>query len=308
MAASLTALAPPRARAGDSLVLAGLGFAASGNTVKVDGIAATVGAESTTSITVTVPGGIRTDRFVPVEITHATDSSASTRQWWSKATKASLQTFLMELQLPGQFEDWGAAASLEHPEDIEAKDIEALHECLQYLPTDALQEAGDMAGRNADGVGRVTGAIGSTVMLDRATSGGGSGIGHRVRQPCLLTWGTDTEDISPVLMSANSPANTGGADPNGTEQHTPNGGKGVVLVVYVDKQSGTADLDRVELLRNGSVVYDSGTGLSIAAQGSHVRNAFDDLGDVAASDRLSVRITQGSGTGVIDCLAYLMIF
>lgn len=308
MAVNLTSLAPPRDRAGAALVLAGSGFAAAGNTVTIDGISAAIVTESATSITVTVPGGIRTDRFIPVEVTHATDASAITRQWWSKATKAVLQTFLMDLQKPGEFEDFGSASSLEHPGDIEAKDIEALHEFLQFLPLDVLQAAGDMLGRNANGVGRVTnGAIGSAVMLDRSIVGGASGINYRTRQPCLLTWGSNTEDSGPKLMTANSRSNTSGADPNGTEQHTPNGGKVVVFFVYVDKQSGTAKLDRVELLRNGLVVIDS-TGLAIAAQGIHVLNVFDALGDVAASDRFSVRITQDAGTGVIDCLAALSIF
>ncbi|KKM15979.1 hypothetical protein LCGC14_1690520, partial [marine sediment metagenome] len=117
MTAAIFSLAPPRARAGVSLILGGAGFAASGNTVTVDGLAAAVTLESATSITVTVPPGIRADRFVPVEVTNPDDGTKSTRQWWSKATTAALQTFLMELQKPGEFEDFGKASSLEHPED-----------------------------------------------------------------------------------------------------------------------------------------------------------------------------------------------
>lgn len=307
MAAVLLALAPPRARAGASLVLTGTGFAPSGNTVKVDGIAAAVGAESSTSITVTVPGGIRTDRFVPVEVTHATDASVFIRQWWSKATAAELQAFVMAFQQPGDFEDWGAASSQEHPEDIEAKDIEGLHELLQYLPIDVLTTPGDMAGRNDNGVGRITnGPIGSTVMLDHSTGGGGSGINHRTRRSGFLTWGRSISSTTPELMAANGTANQGSSA--GAEQRSPDGGFATRLVVYVDRQGGTRELDRVEVLVDGAVLHDSGAGLGLAAQQQYTANVWSDLGTLATGSRISIRLTMDGGTSSVDCVAALMVF
>ena len=298
---------PHLVRGGDALVLGGAGFANSGNTVTIDGLAATVGAESETSVSVTVPGGVRTDRFVPVVITHATDGTTSTRQLWIKASKAALQSFLMALQNPGEYEDWGTASSLEHEEDIEAKDVEDLHELLQYLPLDLLTTPGDMVGRNANGVGRVTnGPIGSVVMLDRATSGGASGINHRTRRAGFLTWGRSVSNSTPTLMAVHGTANQGATA--GAEQRTPDGGKLALLVVYVDRQGGTRELDQVRLLRNGSLVHDSTAGLGLAAQQQYVAQVFDDAGDVAATDRWSVEITGDGGTSSIDCVAALVAF
>lgn len=299
---SITAHTPPRGRAGDTLVLTGA-FASSGNTVTVDGIAATVGAESATSVSVTVPAGIRTDRFIPVEVTNPDDGSTFTRQWWSKATPAELKSYLMPLQQPGPFEDWGAASSDEHARDIEAKDIEALHDLLQYLPLDVFQQPGDMVGQGSAAPQRVTAAApDATVMLDHGTSG----IAQLQRKPAILTWGRRLSDASATLMSANA---VGAATSSvGTEQRTPEGGRATILLIYVAVQGGTRELDQVELLKNGSVVYDSGSGLGIAAQGTHRANVFASLGVLAATDRLSVRLTGDGGTSTIDCLAMLAVY
>jgi len=308
VAVNVTAIAPPRARAGDSVTLAGTGFAAAGNAVEVDGLAAAVTAESATSITVTIPASIRTDRFVPVEVTHATDGSVTTRQWWSKATTAELQAFLLAMQNPGEFEDWGAASSDEHPEDVEAKDIEGLHELLQYLPIDVLQAPGDMAGVGLGAnVGRVTnGPHGSTVMLDHGTSGGASGANHRTRRPSFLCWGRQVSDAVATLMAGHGGPTQGSSV--GAELRTPDGGFATVFLIYVDRQGGTRKLDQVEILVDGAVVHDSGTGLALAAQDHYTANVWADVGSLTASSRISVRMTGDGGTSTADCLAGLVVF
>lgn len=307
MAANIVSLAPSRARAGASLVLAGNGFAAAGNVVTVDGLAATVTAEDSASITVTVPAGVRTDRFVPVVVTNPDDTSESTRQWWSKATAAELQAFLLAFQLPGEFEDWGEASSDEHPQQIEAKDIETLNEHLQYLPTDLLTTPGDMAGRNDNGVGQIAaGADGATLTLDHATTGGGSGASQLERRPATLTWGRQLSDAVATLMSAH--ASSDQATTVGPEQRAPDGGRAVMIVAYVDSQGGTRKLDQIEVLVDGVVVHDSGAGLAVVAQGRYVANVWADVGALAATDRLSVRITGDAGTSSLDVLATLTVF
>lgn len=315
MAAIISSHSPPRGRAGDSLTLGGSGFGASGNTVTVDGLAATVTAESATSVTVTVPGGITTDRFVQVVITHPTDGSQGSRYWWSKATPAEMQAWIMPLQQPGGFEDWGSASSQEHSEDIEAKDIEALYELLQYLPTDVLQTPGDMVGRNSNGLGQVAAGTawtadteGSVVMLDRYESGGASGINQRNLKSGVHTWGAQLSGSSATVMEGNSTSL--GTTTNAAEQTTPNGGRLAILVVYVDAQGGTRELDRVRVMANSNAteLYDSGTGLALAAQGYHVAQLTIPAGEIATTDRIAIELTADGGTSTIDCLAYLMVF
>jgi len=298
-------LAPPRGRAGDALVISGIGFGSSGNVVTIDGQAAAVTLESTTSITATVPAGIRRDRFIPVKVAHPTDGTDSTRQWWSKPTTAELMSFELPWQPPGEFEDWGAASSEEHPEHIEAKDIEALHEFLQFLPTDVLEAVGEMAGFTAaGGVSKVAaGSPGATLMLDQGEDGG---VTFRARAPTFLTWGRQISTATPTLMAANGTANAGLS--YGAEQRAQNGGRLTTFFVYIDRQGGTRDIDQVRLLRNGVEVYDSGTGLKLDAQEYHAASVFADAGAVSASDRWSVELTGDAGTSTIDCLAGLVVY
>jgi len=259
-------------------------------------------------VTITVPASIRTDRFVPVVVTHPTDGSSSTRQWWSKATTSALRSFLLAMQEPGDQEDWGAAASDEHPEDIEAKDIERLHELLRYLPTDALQAQGDMVGHGgAANVSRLTnGPHGSTVMLDHGTSGGAAGANHRTRRSGVLTWGRQVSNTTPTLMAGNGTA-TAGSSP-APEQATPNGGFATTFLFYVDRQGGTREVDQVELLVDGVVVHDSGTGQALAAQDFYTANVWVDAGALGVASRISVRMTADGGTSSVEALAALMVF
>ena len=305
MAAVITSMSPPRGRAADTLTITGTGFGLSGNTVTIGGVAASVVTENTTVVTVTVPGGIPVDDWAVVVLTSGEDASVATRQWWGKATIASLQSFSMAFQPPGDLEDWGAVASEEHDREFEARDIETMHELLQLIPLDLLPSVGNLVGRGAAVLGTVNpGATHDLVTLDHSDSG----IKIRARRLATLTWGRQLQlgETTEQLLSANGTRLL--ASSIGEEQATPDGGRLIVLWVAVGKIVGGDKLDRVRLFRDGVAGYDSGPGLALVADSVHVAPLWGTFGDVTAVEMLSVGCTKDAGGGTVDLTAYLQVF
>jgi hypothetical protein len=143
-------------------------------------------------------------------------------------------------------------------------------------------------------------------MLDHSTSGGGAGANHRTRLPAFLCWGRSVSSTAPTLMAGHGGPTQGSSV--GAELRTPDGGFATLFFFYVDAQFGTREVDQLEVLVDGVVVHDSGTGLGLAAQGFYSANVWADVGSLSSSSRISVRMTCDSGTSFLECLAGLVVF
>lgn len=146
MALTVTAIDAPRGRSADSVTITGTGFNATpgNNTVTFGGVSATVtGGSGTTSLTVTVPGGLGTDDFqVAVVVTNTGngDTNSATPRYFfvMKAITAYRNTHRIQAQQPGPNE----VVAVESEKVPEAKDHERLAAYVEALKRDVLPGVG----------------------------------------------------------------------------------------------------------------------------------------------------------------------
>lgn len=141
MAAVITALTPVRGRELTTLVIDGTGFSAANNTVRIGPNAdfvASISAQSTTQITVTVPAGQTVNFQAVVRVINNDDTTSFDRHWFVEKSIASLETDEIEQQQPGPVED----TTLEIDTVAEAKDYERLASYQETWIKDILARIG----------------------------------------------------------------------------------------------------------------------------------------------------------------------
>ena len=257
MAVSISSHTPGRGREGDSIVTAGLGFSATPgqNTVTVDGISASITAESATSITWTWPAGVTEDRFVVVRVTNLDDSTLADRYIWSKEDATTLLT----VRVPGQYPGTSEVVGTEDPILAEAKDYERLATLVEEIRDVLGLQASDFAAKGDFLIGTGVGSFESAgsaategeVPVRRAaeTSGWGfeavSGSGG---------WGENTETLSADKTLTDSDGEKQFLDPNGTDRRVLLPALGSSNPVFFIYNTGFTAADLIVQSANGATV------------------------------------------------------
>lgn len=294
---------PRRFRAGDQLRIVGDGFSASpgNNTVQIAGLVTPIVSVSQTELVVTAPAGLTAfpGSFVYVVVESPAFSTSFGRLiCWSKPPN------------PGKVIPPAAPLTddeqvlLEFADLVEAKDWERLATYVEFLTRDQFADEGDMPGFDGtgySGVGvaqsfgvgyRNSSPLGMTKVADSTiaegvragwsqdlTAGFGGTIPAGVTALRLLVAGADQAE--PVVTSGP------------TFQHAPSNGT-IDLVWLLVEAGGGSSLDQVQIRRNFSVVFDSGTGLGIANDQTYAANPSV---SVAKGDRIEVRVLKAGPVG-----------
>lgn len=294
MAVTVDSLSPSRGRTGDVVTLAGTGFSAAAgrNSVTVDGLAAAISAESTTAITVTIPGGVASDKHVVVEATNLDTAEVGSRFWWSKLAVAALATTQLPIQLPGPFEFRFFAQE----EVLEAKDFEKLYMQFRSFRDRLLPARRMLISRDGTpglfGVG--PGGDGAAYVL------GGTDTGLSVQTPLTFLFGREITSTSVVNLFAGAPDTlaSGGED----EFVVPRDGHMILWWVYVRSASGGDIITGSRVHRNGSLVLISGD--DIADMGINA----EPVGlPVSAGDRLDLRVQKSGVSAAINVLGGMIL-
>jgi len=310
MAAAITRITPGRGRAGDSITIEGSGFSAAAgrNSVTVGGVAATVTAESATSITATMPAGIATDKHLDVTVANLTDATTSNAfRWWSKASLATLRTLRLAATLHGAIERDEGGSTAQRPRIAEARDWERALTLLECLPFDVLSAKGRVMARATDGaVSVAAGTAGQRYTRDVTTTGGA----FRTRQTRSFHWGRAlaTTDTAEVLLSANGRDTISAAT---GDYHAAVAACRLAKVMIGCRRSSPtgSDVTRVRVFKNGSAAWDSNDLATIDRPDVRQGEAWAAYPwlSLAAGDRIAVAVTKDNGTSEMNVFAHAVV-
>lgn len=302
MPASIATIEPGRGRVGDTVVVHGAGFGASGhNAVVIDSVTvpgADVVVIDSETLQVVAPAGIATGRHVVVQVTNGEDDTTATHWWRSKLSVAALVSDRIPGKQPGFREFTEGDAHL-----IEGKDFERAASKLELLPHDFLVAKGDLAPRaSAGGLRRITvGADDLAFSRDAAL-----GAKWRDRQQVTISWGKQVAaaTVVEVGMVANGHGGSTGGD---TQQGCGVFGKLSLLSIFVNTDSSGAwsRISRVRIAINGTVSFDSDT-LGWLEQPYVRRGEVWTMAphlDVSPGTRIQIGITKNNATDTLNVMA-----
>lgn len=292
MTIAITQVLDGRGREGDLFVVIGTGFSATpgANLVTVDGVQATVLLDTTTGILAVMPALTNRDRYVAVVVQFEDGTlDNDVHRYWSKPTLAEMQTVSVPGQVPGPNERVDRAQA----DVAEAKDYEGAVTLAEYLLREVLTTRGDLFARDSGGIARLP------------VGGGGNALGARSTEPTGLEW-TRTErgltllwarsvvagETTLLAMVANGDQLTTSTSIG--EHGAPFDGIIEAIWCFVNDTGGGDTLDQVTVERNGSTVYNSGTGLGLTQNQSH-RVTGQTL-VCRAGDRLVLKAKKLGGT------------
>ena len=295
----ITSVVPARFRSGENIEINGMAFSPTGgaNAVTIGTVVAGILEESDTRLLVTVPGGIPTDEFVAVQVQRSDSGDNTAESYWSKAPRADLLngTVRVPSQAPGVLE----ARSPEPVRDTpQAQDYDAYLTALEYLIFEVLTTKGDVLG--SSGVGAPARfPVGAAGQALQAAPAAGLGLAYGAAPASgrlTLDWGKqiDAGGAANGAMVANG-LTTDQSTTKG-EHASPIAGTADSLIVLVQAASGDT-LDRVVLLKNGVIAYDSGTGLGLGANASH---SASPAVAVAVGDRLELQAFKAGASAVMQ--------
>lgn len=302
---AVLSVSPPRARAGDNVIITGTGFSprAGQNRVRVSGTNAAIVAESSTSITFTVPSipfSIVTDILVDVVAENFTSNHTANSYLWIKPATADLAGYRVAATVPDLAED----PNLEDPPTADGQDFERLLTLIDFPTLDVLPVAGDVAARDATGLAAVTGGHdGQVLHVDPAA-------------PTVVAWAWETDLVIPYGRSIVANPGGGGValavahgSQNATLSSTNSRGfvdlAGRIRTVWVlAKNAGATDhITLIRILKNGAQVHTSG---AIALAGDDAYTADVDIA-VAAGDYLEIEATKAGTTDPVKIVGGLRI-
>lgn len=284
MPATVSKITEGRGRAAAVVVIEGVDFSPVNNSVTFDGIAAALGAQSTTSITATVPGGLVADRHAIVVVTNLDDATASTWWWWVKPSTALLATYVLPVVVPG-IDEAERSLQVSDMRVAEAKYFERLAALLELIPYDLLTAKGVLVGMGASGLLQVpAGAI--SELLESFPSG--PAFGTRVLQ--TLTWARQitAPDLSLLRMEAGGIDSVSAATQ--AEELVIAPGKLAVFCVYC-RSSATSRVVEINVLKNGAIAHSEAPLPGV--RGGQFLTVFPDIA-VAAGDRIEVEIRKNN--------------
>lgn len=306
-------VSPGRGRASDTgIVIDGAAFASSPftNTVQFQGNTASKSAEDEFQITANVPGcsagfGLCiTDQWIALTVQRQDTGEWAAVRWWIKADLADLQTDSKLTEKIPTGED------LDNPtnEFLTATLWNRLVTFAEWLTQEVLSAKGSVIGRSEAGIVEVL--VGNDEEeLHRVPAGSGREAGLLWGPPLRIwtyRWGRliDTGNTRNGAMEANGDgtstrtgvlAGTHGMARDGIVRH---------LTVNVESAVGGDTLDQVTVVWNGSTtIYDSGTGLGIAANASHRAT----INDWRGARDLEVRAFKSGTVGTMALTATLTI-
>ena len=274
--AELYSVEPGRGRAGNTLTLTGEGFAPAspGNSVKINGVAASIVTQDEFEIVVTVPVGFTdTDQWALVAVRRIDTGDFASLLWWGKASAAQLQLASRILEaLPGALEatDLTFEGRLQ---TMTARDWHRLVTFAEFLTLERLSAAGSLFVREAAGPRELL--VGPDGRQLEANIGEASGLKwSKPRRYFTLPWGRETPSGLPGgTMIANASPDVTTVSELAASCGIPAAGTVEVIWVTVDQAGGGDTLNQVQL-RAGTpgsmtVIYDSGGGLGLAQGEAH---------------------------------------
>jgi len=303
---------PARGRAGDIVTFYGSGFSSDPTEISAafaqiecpGGPQPSPYIRSETQLSFEVPSGIPEGETIEASIQRADNLESDSVAWLALPPLADMPTWSVPGQVPGRNE----RANLEVviPDSPQAKDYERLVTLIEYLLRNVVTQEGALL--TSDGSGIVPLAPGLERQLLTADSDATAGLAWKQHERHLmLRWGKERDSGG---------TNDGGMVANGdpSETSTTSGEHGCpfdgvveqigVLVSQRVTPPSTSLLDQVTLAVNGVVVYDSGAGLALDVNGSHIAAPANLR--VNTGDRIELR-TYGTGGGVLRHMGYVRL-
>lgn len=301
MSVVVSTIVPQRLRGNQSVTITGTGFSPNPgqNDVVVSGSSGTITAESAVSITFTLPFlfaiGIIRDVHVPCRVFNY-DNGQSALFWIRiKANVDEVATYGTEIQsaIPGPFEQTGED---EFPRFFEARDMQRLAAFFEVFTKEPAP--GQVLSFDGTGIAFPGGTPGAGSLLE-ADAAEPSGLKWALQQDLMLPFGGQVAGANVLLAANGAPATVTAGE---TKHVAPAAGT-IDLVSLLYRGAGT--LDRVRVLVNTVVVFDSLAGLGIATL--NVYNAAPAL-SVLAGDEIEIDCTRtGVGTDNLVGFARLVL-
>jgi len=314
---TVTSVTPQRSRPGDTVTIRGTGFAASNNSIRLDGTACSIVTQSTTEIVITAPTTFNvTEGFAVLQVNNFDNNRVTEVPHWITDAVADLEAASLSDQTPGPFEDAGAATAaastgstsstggvVEDPTKAEARMWERMATMVDFLLRDNTPAVGDILVRDAAGIVGLDGDAASEDAGQRlvADSAAAEGVrwghaadidfpfGGRLAQPT-----TGAQNLQ--ANGLNSSTTTGQAD----EWVAPL--PGTIDACYVYQQSdlfGDDNLSLVRILVNGSEEYTRGA-ISVSHRNRHFAGNLSIA--VVAGDRIQLEVTKNGSLDTMDLL------
>lgn len=266
---------PSRFRAGDLIAIQGFGFSPTfgQNSVAIDGIPEPIASESETEISILVPAGVSTDRYVTIQVFRNDTLDNAFWQSWSSAELNDMRS--LAVRAPGQIPGTTEAADPVRVEDVpQAQDYERLMTALEFLLVEVLEDAGDMFGSDGSGLVKIpvvaSWGNGLALRTDLTEPAGVDFIAISSFQRVTFGYGKQTASGNTALEEA-VPNHDGSIVSALSPAHwSPITGTVRRVAVLAAELTGADTLDQVTIEVAGSQVYDSTTGLGLTQGQVHV--------------------------------------
>lgn len=301
---TITSVTPPRFRNGDSVTIVGTGFSphAGGNQVRFAGSAGTITAESETSITVTAPFilGFVNDTITGIDVQNLQQDAPTgvgSAYCWVKPPAADIASDFPPGQTPGPHE----VPDEDDPSIGDARDYERLMALIEFVTRSNLLAAGDVLSRDSTGLAGVTDGLAGQVL--EALASEATGLRWAWALDLCFWYGlamvaNPGAAVRMVAMGDQNATVTG--SPANSRQTCPHAGRVDAVWVLVKNAGATDTLDRVRVLRSGTSVHDSGTGLGLANNASY-RAELSGI-TVSEDQYLEIELTK---TGTTDPIKFM---
>lgn len=267
----IDSVSPDRVRAGDVITVNGSGFAPvfGNNRVDIGGANATIVSESETQIICDVPGPVPSDVAVRIVVsrTDSQEFSDPPALVWSADTLANLRTVSVPGQIPGPREAVDVTASV--PDVQQAQDYERVTTFVEHQ-RGRLTSKGDIYTSDGSTPVRLPMPAGAGMILTQDSSAPLGSVYMNPKRQITLLWG---KEINIAASNDGPMVANGDSSPTSVidgEHGAAVSGTIVRLWVLVLTAGSGNTLDQVRVLVNGGVAYDSGAGLGLTVDGSHL--------------------------------------
>lgn len=267
---------PPTFRAGDQVTIDGFGFSPvfGRNGVLVELTEAVIESESATQIVITVPVGVTVNAFVALSVQRTDTGDFDVVTAFSGPSIADLADGNSDptAQLPGPYE-FANPAFL--PDVPQAQDFERFMAVVTYLLRELLLAKGDLFA--SDGVSPMQAfAVGAAGQVLQANPGQPVGLEWIAPAQRSITHSWSQVIDAPGTLNGDMVAGGDGTIASNSigEHLAGDAGNVTQVVVLVESAGGGDTLDRVTLLQNGGIIYDSLTGLGLVQGQALIANTI----------------------------------